>query len=127
MPLPPDRTPGVLIVDDDAGVRGLLAAALPAQGFAVWTAEGGREAVEVYRRHGAAIDLVLLDVMMPEIDGPATLDALRQIDRGVRHQFMSGYAGGHGGERLGGWDGSALLGKPFRLGEVAEAVRRAVA
>src|SRR3954470_11871134 len=71
------RRRGVLVVDDEECVRDVLDAMLRQQGFAVWLAADGWEALEVYRLHLAAIDLVLLDVRMPGLDGPATLTALR--------------------------------------------------
>ncbi len=59
------REPGLLVVDDDAGVRGVLYGWMRLQGFAVWLAADGREALELYRRHRVSIDVVLLDVRMP--------------------------------------------------------------
>src|SRR5206468_3149518 len=61
-----DRRPTVLVVDDTEGVRQMLAVVLRQFGFAVLLAAGGRQAVEVYRRHRRDIDLVLMDVQMPD-------------------------------------------------------------
>ena len=73
LPAVSGRTPshGILVVDDEAGVLRVLDLVLRQQGFAVWPAAGGVEAVELYRRHREAIDVVLLDVCMPGLDGPA--------------------------------------------------------
>src|SRR5690349_11978266 len=78
------RRHGVLVVDDQEGVRGVLGAMLRQEGFAVWLAADGWEAIDLYRSRRAAIDLVLLDVRMPGLDGPATLAALRGLDPRVR-------------------------------------------
>ena len=66
----------VLVVDDDRAVRVALRRTLEAEGCAVREAEHGRAALE--RMEEALPDLVLLDLMMPEMDGFAFLDALRQ-------------------------------------------------
>lgn len=60
-------------------------------GFTVLTAENGRQAVEVYRQEGDRIDVVVLDLSMPELDGLETLEQLRRIDPGVRVVLLSGH------------------------------------
>jgi CheY-like chemotaxis protein len=59
----------ILIVDDDADVRGALAAILEIQGYDVVVAENGREALDVLRVADAGVCLILLDLFMPEMDG----------------------------------------------------------
>lgn len=65
----------VLIVDDEAGVRRLMSAALEAEGYFVLTASNGKEAVEAVL--GNRVDLVVSDVLMPEMDGHELSEALR--------------------------------------------------
>src|SRR5438067_12967616 len=84
------RRPGVLVVDDQDGVRGVVGAVLRQEGFAVWLAADGWEAIDLYRSLRGSIDLVLLDVRMPGLDGPASLSALRGLNRRVRFCFLSG-------------------------------------
>src|SRR4051812_15644145 len=84
----PVAKPTVLVVDDDPWVGMMLEAVLQGQGCQVRLASGGQEALEVYRRHREAIDLVLLDVVMPGMGGCQTLAALRDINPGVRCCFM---------------------------------------
>ncbi len=72
------------------GIRNFLRVSLWRQGFAVWLAADGQEAVELYWRHYASIDVVLLDVRMPELDGPRTLMAPLMINPALRSCFMSG-------------------------------------
>jgi CheY-like chemotaxis protein len=77
---------GVLVVDDDCHVRLMVQRGLERDGFEVWLAPTGDEAVELYRQLRERISVVLLDVRMPGLDGPATLDALRALDsNGVFH------------------------------------------
>jgi DNA-binding NtrC family response regulator len=84
------RKPGILVVDDDPSVRNFLDTALQLQGFAVWLAAGGLEAVQVYQQHSSAVDLALLDVRMPLVDGPQTLAAILRLDPQLRACFMTG-------------------------------------
>ena len=85
-----DSPQSVLIVDDERPVLRLFARAPQRARFAVRTAGSGREAVEVYRQDPTGIELVLLDVRMPDQNGPNTLAALRAINPEVRCGFMTG-------------------------------------
>jgi CheY-like chemotaxis protein/anti-anti-sigma regulatory factor len=115
---------GVLVVDDEAAVRDVLGAWLRRHGFTIWLAATGQEALALYRQHRPAIGLVLLDVRMPGLSGPATLAALRRLKREVRCCFMSGDPGPQTEESLLGLGAARVFQKPFDLGEVARAVRR---
>jgi CheY-like chemotaxis protein len=74
-PGPAERTGAVFVVDDDAGIRGLVRAALEAAGFAVVEAADGAEALR--RARETAPELVLLDLDMPVLDGPSFVAAYR--------------------------------------------------
>src|SRR5262245_11971981 len=80
---------GVLVVDDEALIRSMLNTGLAQYGFEVRLAASGREAIEIYSRDFSEIDLVLLDVRMPGLDGPQTLARLEAINPNVRCCFMS--------------------------------------
>lgn len=114
---------GVLVVDDEPMVRQLLELALSLHGFQVWTAAGGREAVELLRQHADEIGLALLDVQMPELDGPWTLAALRQINPELRCCFMSGNTGDYSEDMLLGLGADHLFQKPFGLGDLARTLQ----
>jgi anti-anti-sigma factor len=86
-PVPPT---GVLVVDDEMAVLSVLAARLRIEGFQVWLAGHGQQAIELYRRHREAIAVVLLDVLLPGMDGPRTLAALQKLCPTVRCCFMTG-------------------------------------
>jgi CheY-like chemotaxis protein len=121
---PPDAAPptprpnGILVVDGDERLRHLLCAGMRQQGFVVWLAADGQEALDLYWRQHRAIDVVLLDVCLPVLDGPRTLAALRELNPRVCCCFMSGDLGGctEAGLRA---LGAAVLPKPFHLLEVA--------
>lgn len=122
----PSRDPGVLVVDDDDQVRSMVCAALARAGFRVWDAADGVRAVELYRENPGEIDVVLLDVRMPGLDGPQTLEALRRLDPDVVACFMSGDTAEHEPHDLLRLGARHFFPKPFPLGEVTEAVRALV-
>ncbi len=122
------RPPEVLVVDDEAVVLGLLAAALRHYGLGMRQADSGEEAVRVYQGHRDTIDVVLLDVQMPGLDGPQTLTALRVLNPAVRVLFMTGDAGRYSHDQLLALGADRVLDKPFeRLTDVIDALRGAAA
>jgi CheY-like chemotaxis protein len=106
---------GVLVVDDDSLLLNLLHTVLKRAGFSVWVAPSGAAAIELYRRHQSAIGVVLLDVRMPELDGPQTLAELSRLNPRVLCCFMSGYTGQYTREDLLALGAVHLLQKPFRM------------
>jgi anti-anti-sigma factor len=116
---PPAR---VLVVDDDANVRGVLEIGLRSRGFDVQVATNGQQAVELYRRQRHEIDVVLLDVLMPGLDGPHTLAALQQLGPNVRCCFMTGNLGPHTEDDLLRMGAVRVFRKPFAITEVLDAL-----
>src|SRR5262245_54763773 len=118
------RKPGILIADDMALILTLLKFELEPCGFDVWLAVDGDDALDLYRRHRDEIDLVLLDVQMPGLDGPHTLEAIRRLNPDVVACFMSGgssmYAEAQLVDRRPAW----FFRKPFRPAEVANLLQR---
>lgn len=90
-----ERGRGILLVDEDPLVRQVLRRWLERDGFRVWPAASGAEAIALFRDHTADIAAVLLNVRMPGLDGPHTLDILRSINPGIPACFMTGNAGGY--------------------------------
>jgi CheY-like chemotaxis protein len=118
-----ERRPVVLVVDDHDAVRKLLNVALQRQGFDVWLAASGEEAVGIYEHHLGDVDLVLLDVLMPGLDGPQTLDAIRTLDPAVRCCFMTGDAGAYRPDELLAKGAARVFDKPFVLADLAQTLR----
>ncbi len=79
----PDQQKFVLVVDDDPGIRRMIVASLRREGYALAEAQNGREALEQMADHTRATDLVLLDLMMPEVSGWDVLRA-RASDPALR-------------------------------------------
>ncbi|MCM0083627.1 ATP-binding protein [Geomonas sp. Red32] len=112
----------VLLVDDEENIRKLGGHMLSAMGFEVLVARDGREALEVYGRHGQEIVCVLLDLTMPEMDGEQTLKELRLIDTSVPVIVASGYSEYEVAEKF-SEEGVAFIQKPYRLMEMSNKLR----
>ena len=82
----------ILLVEDEDAVRDFAVRALTMRGYKVLDACGGEEALEIVREHNGPIDLLVSDVVMPSMDGPALLKAVREIKPDLRVIFISGYA-----------------------------------
>jgi CheY-like chemotaxis protein len=112
------RAPGILIADDRGLTMTLLKRELEPRGFNVWLALDGNDALDVYWRNRAQIDLVLLDVQMPDLDGPQTLAHLQQLDPNVVACFMTGDPGIYTEEELLQRGAIRVFMKPFRMAEL---------
>ena len=113
----------ILLVDDNAMFRELAALALRSYGYTVIDAQNGEAAIVEVSRHNAPIDLVVTDVIMPQIDGRALVRAIRGVHPNIRVLFMSGYARAEAGIKDHADDATGFLAKPFHVNELAAAVR----
>lgn len=116
------RHPGILIVDDMGLILTMLKFAFHSRGFNVWLAENGDDALPLYRLNREEIDLVLLDVQMPGMDGPRTLAALRRLDPDVLACFMTGNAGNYTRDELLECGVARVFNKPFSAATVAQSI-----
>jgi PAS domain S-box-containing protein len=82
----------ILLVDDEKGVVEVCFDMLETLGYEVFSAQSGEEAVNFFQEHGSKIDLVILDMVMPEMSGMETFDALRKIKEDVKVLICSGYS-----------------------------------
>ena len=118
--------PGVLVVDDEALLRTMLQLSLEGNGFEVCLASDGRDAIELYGKHRDNIAVVLLDVRMPGLDGLQTLNALLKLNPKVQVCLMTGGTGADELEKLRQRGAAYAIAKPFRLDDLANALRRLV-
>jgi two-component system cell cycle sensor histidine kinase/response regulator CckA len=81
----------VLVLDDEDSVRRLVTAVLESAGYVVLPAAEGAVALDIARSHPDAIDLLVTDMTMPEMDGRQAADAIRALRPQCRVLFMSGY------------------------------------
>jgi len=113
----------ILLVEDEEGLRGLNARGLASRGYTVIEAGNGVEAIEVFESCGGKVELVVSDVVMPEMDGPTLLKELRRRDPRVRIIFVSGYAEEAFEKNLPDGGQYAFLPKPFTLKQLVAAVK----
>lgn len=112
----------VLIVDDDAHIRATAAAMLTTGGFDVLLAEDGYKAVEVYREHSDEIQVVLLDLSMPGIDGEETYRRLKTVNPNVRVILTSGFNEQETTSRFVGKGLASFIQKPYRIVDLIHSI-----
>ncbi|WP_434051212.1 MAG: response regulator [Roseibium sp.] len=116
-------TATILLVEDEEAVRAFAARALASRGYTVHEAGSGNEALEVMEEAGGEIDLVVSDVVMPEMDGPTLLVELRKTQPDLKIIFVSGYAEDAFEENLPEGEQFFFLPKPFTLKQLATTVK----
>jgi len=115
----------ILVVEDDDAVRRYATLALRRYGYLVLEAESPERALEIAREHSEMIHLILTDVIMPGLSGPAFVHRLRQSREATPAIYMSGYPG----EMLSAAavaDGDLHLAKPFATEELLRSVRQVI-
>jgi CheY-like chemotaxis protein len=113
----------ILLVEDEAVVRQLVAEILETSGYSVLPAGDGPSALEILRRHNGTVDLLVTDVVMPGMSGPEVATAVTAMRPGTQVLYISGYtdqAIGHHGVLE---PGIAFLQKPFSADDLARKVR----
>ncbi|HUG62929.1 MAG TPA: response regulator, partial [Methylomirabilota bacterium] len=117
----------ILLVEDEVAVRAFAARALQSRGYTVHEAGSGTEALEVMAQTGGTIDLVVSDVVMPEMDGPSLLRELRKTRPDLKIIFVSGYAEDAFKKNLPENEQFNFLPKPFSLKQLATTVKETLA
>ncbi len=114
----------ILVVDDEASVRNLLDRCLRRLGYTVWTCADGQEAVDFFRREHDSIDLVLLDVVMPRLDGAAALREMKRVRGDVRVLVSSGFERDRRVSEFLTAGAIGFIGKPYSLGKLSAQIAR---
>jgi two-component system cell cycle sensor histidine kinase/response regulator CckA len=117
----------VLLVEDEDAVRSFAIEALKRQGYEVLEATTGAEALEVMDETDQPVDLVISDVIMPEMDGPSMYKVMRQTNPDLKIIFMSGYPDDAFKNSLDPDAKFAFLQKPFSLVQLAAKVKEELA
>jgi CheY-like chemotaxis protein len=117
----------ILVVDDEEVVRKLTREMLHREGYDVVTVAGAKEAAAWYRAHPHEVDLVIIDMVMPSVDGLECFRALKEIDPNVRAILSTGYGlDGHAQDAL----DAGMIGyvqKPYHVEDLVSAVADALA
>jgi two-component system cell cycle sensor histidine kinase/response regulator CckA len=113
----------ILLVEDEDGLRSLNARGLRSRGYSVIEASNGIEAMEALEQKNGAVDLVVSDVVMPEMDGPTLLREMRTRNPNLKIIFVSGYAEDAFEKSLPENEQFAFLAKPFALSALVEKVK----
>ena len=121
--LAPRGVETILLVEDEEGIRALGARILERHGYTVLEAREGRDALTVAAQHGGRIDLLLTDVVMPEMGGKQLAETLMARDPSVRVLFVSGYTDGDISRRGELDPCTAFLQKPFTARSLLARVR----
>jgi PAS domain S-box-containing protein len=124
---PPAATRGrILVVDDEDLVRDAVSRMLAELGYDVLSAADGTEAVDLYRKLGADIGLVIIDMVMPEMDGRQCFRALRALNPALQAILSTGGPGDGSLQDILDEGGIEFVQKPYAVLQLAEAVKRAL-
>ena len=112
----------ILVVDDEPSIRKYLQTLLEVEGFDVETLSSGKDAINKIS-NGDRPDFIILDVIMPEMDGPTLLKELRKTNPSLKFIFVSGYPDDAFKKSLDENEAYAFLPKPFTLPQLAAKVK----
>lgn len=119
----PTRRETILIVDDEEIVRNLVKTILDEQGYKTLTAANGEEALVIYKNNVPTINLVLLDLTMPKMNGTTTFTELKKIDKEVKVLLSSGYTIDGEAKMLINKGAIAFIQKPYSVKEILKKIR----
>ncbi len=114
----------VLLVDDEEVVLEVGREVLKAIGYRVLTAGDGKEAVEVYRKNRDEIDIVLLDMVMPNMGGGEAYDRMKEIDPGIKVLLLSGFSVDGEARKILERGCNGFIQKPFSIKELSGKIRK---
>ncbi|MFT4626563.1 MAG: PAS domain S-box-containing protein [Myxococcota bacterium] len=122
-PPPVDGTESILLCEDDADIRDIVAIILGSAGYTVSTAADGVEALALLQSDGPGFDLLLTDVVMPNMGGRELVGRVRTERPELKVAFISGYTPGPASHEPRPIEGGPVLGKPFTRAALLELVR----
>ena len=117
----------ILLVEDEEELRALNARGLKSRGYTVIEAGNGVEALEELERQGGQVDIVVSDVVMPEMDGPTLMKELKKRKPDIKIIFVSGYAEDAFDKNLPDHKQFNFLAKPFTLKQLVTVVKETMA
>jgi PAS domain S-box-containing protein len=121
--LPRGNGETILVVDDEASILTITSQTLQAFGYRVLTATDGADAVAIYAQHRNQIAVVLTDMAMPVMDGPATIHALIRMNPAIKIIAASGFNANGGAAKASGAGVKHFLNKPYTAGTLLKTLQ----
>ena len=121
-PAPDHETKTLLLVDDEDVIIRVAMKMIARLGYEGLMARNGQEAIELYQTHPTRISLVVLDMVMPKLDGPETFNELKKIDPNVKVLITSGYGITDKVKKMLTQGAEGFIQKPFDLDQLSQAI-----
>lgn len=113
----------ILVAEDEEVIRELLTEMLSDEGYRVLVAEDGKKALDIYSREGSSVDLVILDMIMPEVNGIEAFRKLKQLDPRVKILLSSGYTQESEAQSILNEGALGFIQKPYAVNELLSKIR----
>jgi CheY-like chemotaxis protein len=113
----------ILLVDDEQLIIEVATEILAALGYKVLAARSGQEAVRVYKKNRESISLVILDMIMPHMNGGEIFDRIKSIDKNAKVLLSSGFSIDGEAEEIIGRGCNGFIQKPFNISRLSKKIR----
>jgi len=113
----------ILLVDDEDIILKIIERFLKKMGYKVLIAKSGKEAIDTYKRNTARIDMVILDMVMPDMGGGETYDILKGVNPDIKALLSSGYSIYGEATEILEWGCDGFIQKPFNLEDLSQKLR----
>ena len=114
----------ILLVEDEEMIIDVCSELLKDLGYTVLSARGGEEALRIYAKNKAGIDIIILDMVMPNMSGKDTYDRLKQINPGIKVLLASGYSWDKRAEEIMALGCNGFIQKPFDVTALSKEIRK---
>ena len=118
-----ERSPTVLVVDDEFNIRSMLKEVLEMNGYNVFTAANGQEGIDIFRKNTSQIDLIILDMVMPVMDGKQAFLEIKKLKKSQKVIIISGYAKKDDLREILNKGALAFMSKPFQIDSIVKKVK----
>jgi len=118
-----DMATRILLVDDESSIIDVCRDILTNLGYTIFTAGSGQEAIAIYTLNKDKIDLVILDMIMPGLNGNETYNQLKSINPRVKVILSTGFSGGDQAQKILDNGCQGLIQKPFRIEDLSQKIR----
>lgn len=117
-----ERSPTILVVDDELYIRSMLKEVFEMNGYYVYTAANGLEGIEIFKKHADQIDLIILDMVMPVMDGKRAFFEIKKVKKDQKIIIISGYAKREDLREILDKGALAFMSKPFQIESIVDKV-----